>query len=158
MGISVLPGYSFVGININIVLYIFTLLLNVSVLKFGEGVGLGAHRIEKVKQEPSIRGTFLEGPPERCARRYQPLLCFTMAFGPCRGDQFSLGKKDLYWPQLYLIHNVRAWRRRSSLNPEAAPRNDEKLYEIAYCADMIFSIKFNQAYPKRTPPKWYLQN
>lgn len=37
MGISVLPGYSFAGININIVLYFFMLPLNVSVLKFGGG-------------------------------------------------------------------------------------------------------------------------
>lgn len=106
MGISVIPDYSFAGININIVLYFFILLLNMSVLRFGAGVDLGAKRMgEKVKQEPNRRGTFLEGPSERCARRCRlPPLSHPGLWAKPRGPVFTL--KDLYWSQLYLIHNV----------------------------------------------------
>lgn len=42
-------------------------------------------------------------------------------------------------------------KRRQKPHPEAAPRNNENPHEIAYCSDMIFSFKFNQIYPRRTP-------
>lgn len=157
MGISVIPDYSFAGININIVLYFFILLLNMSVLRFGVRVDLGAKRIgEKVKQEPNGRGPLLEGPSERHARDVGSLLCLTQAFGPSRGPVFTL--KDLYWSQLYLIHNVWAWRGCKSLSPEAALRNNEKPCETVYCSDMISSFEFNQVYSRRTPQNLYLQN
>ena len=75
----------------------------------GLKVDLGANRMEgKVKQESNKKGHVFGRPVTNVPEGVSPLLCLTQAFGPHQGDLFSLWKKDLYWSQLYLIHNVLA--------------------------------------------------
>ena len=121
-----------------------------SVLK----VDLRANRMEeKVARNKQKGAHFWKAHSKDVPEGVSPLLRLTRAFRPHERYLFSLWKKDLYRSQLYLIHNALAWKRGRNLNPEAAPRNDEKWCERAYCSDIISFFKFNQVYPRRTPPK-----
>lgn len=93
MGNSVIPDYSFSGININIVSYFFILPLNMSILRFGVGMDLEAKRENrrKGKARTKQKGHIFGRPIRKmCQKMSAPLLCLTQTFGPSQGDLFSL--------------------------------------------------------------------
>lgn len=60
-------------------------------IKAWSGVDFRANRMrEKVKQEPNKKGTFLKAPQRAAPEGVSLLLCLVQAFGPHRGDLFSL--------------------------------------------------------------------